>query len=758
MNGSQEILNALGFQGFVHLGEGNFELINQSTDWFETIVTQAIHEASGLDDSSAQSTNNQGAEIPSSSQRNVRIANGKTFDDNDLALNKPFKLAVLFPFIENFLIDANRIWLSNTETVVDSGVWTEQGADGNEYQLVLKAFSVARQSMLLIENISDQFPEKQGVYQRMRELALINEKLIVELNRRQRSLQKEILKTIEQKASMRELEKEYQHHAAAVMICQSDGHVEVANNALVNIYRTESNGENTYQSLLEHWVNEAEQIYPEIKTNIEAGRYWEGNFQTTSFDGTKKVIQLSISPVWGEDLKINHYVCIAYDLSDFKVEDEDSDESIEFDFTTKLPNRRYFWHKFEQRKASADSRQVGFALVLIDLDNFKQINDEFGHMSADKVLVTIGGRISSSVKHDDFVAHLGGDEYAILLDYHANELDTSLITERLLRVINEPLMIEDSLININCSIGITTYRGEEISNNELFKQADLALHYAKQQGKNCAQRYHKKLEKRPESLKKIQHLRAAMIQRQFELYYQPQVPCDGSDNYRAEALLRWNHPTKGLLYPGEFLELLESSGLIVSLGYWIIHQACRQIKILQDEGLSIVVAVNISAKQLHHASFYKELKKAIKKANIAPSSLELEITEHCFVGEEQSVIKLLQKIRELGVLVAIDDFGSGYSSLSYLKKLPVDVLKIDRSFITELPGDTESKAIIQSILQLAEALDLKVVAEGVETEQQFRFLLDYHCHYIQGYIFSPAVKFNQLAGLLKRLKVTQTRK
>lgn len=706
---------ALNLQGFRQVDEDLFIYVNTPSPWFQKFVTDA-----------------------------------NTITDLN-AEPKPLHLGEIFPYIDNFLIDARSIWHQRGNASIVSSIWTEVDQDEEEVQLQARAFHADDENYLLIENISEHFAEKHRIYQHMRELALVNENLIVNLNHRQRSLQNEILRLIKSKGSVDDLSERYSKHPAGVMICRRDGKVEVSNNALINIYQMTTQGSLAQESVLDQWMREAEALYPEMRRVVETGHYWDGSFESASGDGDKRWIQLSIAPVLADDLSIEHYVCIAYDLSEYKRAEEKIESIVEYDFTTKLPNRRFFWRMLEEKLATTQAREESLSLLSIDIDYFKQVNDEFGHVAADKALVTIANRLGASLKNRDFVAHLGGDEFAVIVELDIEKTETGNIAERLLAAIAEPMVINDTLIKIHCSIGIGVCHAScAVDAHELFKQADLALYYAKQSGRNRIQLYHDGLERHSQRLKREQELRVAFLQQQYELFYQPQIAIGASGTVKLEALLRWKHPNGSCRFPDEFIELLESSGLIVPIGEWVLRQACRHASEMLKNKLDIKVSINISAKQLAQTRFFDDLKDLLVQEALPPDRIELEITEHCLVDESGAVVNLLRRIRELGVIVAIDDFGAGYSSLSYLKNLPVDVLKIDRSFVTELPENPESRAITKSILQLAHALRLEVVAEGVESAAQLAFLEENHCDYAQGFLFSPAVPVDEVPNMLER--------
>jgi diguanylate cyclase (GGDEF)-like protein len=663
-------------------------------------------------------------------------------------VDSKFDLISAFPFVEHFLYDAKIIWKSHNDGTVKSGIWIEEG---EQTEVMLEAIAVKTddQCYLLIVNMTDSFAQRQQVYQKAREIALANEKLVVELNHRQRSLQIQLESHLKNEASLTSISESVDSATSAVLICQPDGSIEVFNKALIDIYQLGDDQKFSQRSLLEHWIKEAEQTYPEIQRVVNTGVHWEGEFETQDLLGKRKWIRLAIGPVRNEQKDITHYVCVANDLSDY-VDSSTSDtgNANEYDFTTHLPNRRYFWRKIN---ASIEENEK-CTLIYIDLDYFKSVNERIGHEAGDQLLNAMASRISRSVKRSDFVAHLGGDEFVVILRGEKLKDNVSVICERLLGNIREPLTLSGDIISVSASIGFVT-REQGQTASELLKQADTAMYAAKELGRNHARSYSLDLDERLDAFHQREYeIRSAIENQQFELYYQPQVCMREDPHFRLEALVRWNHPERGLISPIDFIPVAESSGLIVPMGEWILEIACMQGNKLLSDNIPVKVAVNISAKQLKHPNFYNLLTDVIERTGFPTERLELEITESSLLEDMDKVIELLEKVKELGVSISLDDFGSGFSSLNYLRRLPVNFLKIDQSFVQELPGDRESQVIILSLISMAHSLGKKVIAEGVETDAQLEFLKKHECDFIQGYLFYKPMRFNQLAKTYHEFK------
>ncbi len=382
------------------------------------------------------------------------------------------------------------------------------------------------------------------------------------------------------------------------------------------------------------------------------------------------------------------------------------------------------------------------------------VHDEPEYAQAgDFLLSTIATRISRCAKYHDFVAHLGGDEFVVVMQHVESMEQLQIVADRILASVREPLFVNEQSISMSASIGIATSFDSQFEPTDLVRKADLAMYAAKELGKGQARFYEAYMERTiPHKLQRERELVDAIENQEFVLHFQPQISISGKESIRAEALIRWQHPRYGLLAPADFISIAEESGLIIPIGSWVLKQACSIGAALIESGQQTSIAVNISAKQLKHPDFYKTLKKCLVDNNFPANLLELEITESCFLEDMDIVISLLTKIRELGVTIALDDFGTGFSSLNYLRKLPVDYLKIDRSFIQELQLDHESQAITASVISLAQQLKIRVIAEGVETQDQFDFLRLRHVNFVQGFLFYEPLPFSVLQEFHQTIK------
>ena len=412
---------------------------------------------------------------------------------------------------------------------------------------------------------------------------------------------------------------------------------------------------------------------------------------------------------------------------------------ITTDALTGLPNRRCLGDTLELSLAHAQRDRAGFALLLLDLDRFKQINDSLGTEVGDRVLIEVAERGKTCLRQGDLLARVGGDQFALLV-HRAEQRSAEAAAARVLDAIGRAYAFEGSQFTLTCSIGIALYPSDGNDGNELMRHAETAMHRAKQGGR-AAFRFHQPSHDADlRSRMQLDHaMRQALTAQRFRLAYQPQVQVDGDAIVGAEALARWRDPELGEVAPAQFIAVAEESGFIIALGDWVLTQAVRQAAAWRSRGMPLKVAVNVSALQFQQADFVDRVAAALHEADLPGGLLELELTESILVRDASEALQRLHALSQLGVKLAIDDFGTGYSSLAYLKRFPIQKLKIDRSFIRGTPADESDAAIVRAVVQLARALNLKVNAEGVESEAQRHFLKEQGCDEMQGFLFAPAL-------------------
>ncbi len=422
------------------------------------------------------------------------------------------------------------------------------------------------------------------------------------------------------------------------------------------------------------------------------------------------------------------------------------------DALTGLPNRLLLDDRVNQAIAQATRQSHEFALLLIDLDRFKLINDSLGHRAGDDLLREIAQRLKGAVRTVDTTARLGGDEFVILVDGPATRAEAVEVGKRAIQVMEPAIRLLGIDVHISPSIGVAFYPADGTSVDTLLARADAAMYAAKERGRNSVQCYAPGMSTVTQERVRVEsELHEALRSGQFELHYQPKVDTASGRINSAEALIRWRHPERGLLLPGDFIPIAEESGLIDAMGKWVLFEACRQAKAWQQEGLRpIRVAVNLAPSQFRLTNLVEQIREALAAAALDPRLLEVELTESAVMSDAEESVVILESISRMGVLVSVDDFGTGYSSMSYLRRFPIDKLKIDRCFVKELTRRPEDASIVRAIISLAHSLHLKVIAEGVETPEQLALLTELGCDQYQGFYFSPAVVPAQFVALVRK--------
>lgn len=431
-----------------------------------------------------------------------------------------------------------------------------------------------------------------------------------------------------------------------------------------------------------------------------------------------------------------------------------------FDHLTGIANRTLLMDRLQQSLSQAKRDSNSGALFIIDLDNFKAINDSLGHPVGDKLLAIVAKRLSEACRQSDTVARLGGDEFAIVARTITPLEQTSVLAEKILAALRKPIQLDDHSFSVEASIGIALFPNDADHEDELLRKADLALYKAKALGKNIYSYFDNEIEISAKKRQRLeQEIQRGIVNNEFELFYQPIVRLSDQVITGVESLIRWHHPTQGFVAPDAFIPAAEESRLIIPLGKWVYQQACKQHRLWQEQGLpALTMSVNLSGVQFESNSLEKDIIAALAQENVDPHHLTLEITESILMSVQSASsraiapIDTMERLSELGIKIAIDDFGTGYSSLAYLKKLPVHLVKIDRAFIDGLPNDQEDIAITTAILSMSKALKLNVVAEGIETAEQLAYLKNEHCDFAQGYYLAKPMPADQFELFFKACK------
>lgn len=420
------------------------------------------------------------------------------------------------------------------------------------------------------------------------------------------------------------------------------------------------------------------------------------------------------------------------------------------DHLTGLPNLRHFNEQLNHSINMANRTEKIFSIMFLDLDSFKMINDTMGHNIGDELLKQVARRLVNTLRKSDIVARIGGDEFIVMIENIKDENEIKIVADKILGCFTHPFLLNNQEFFVTTSIGIAVYPTDGNDADKLMKNADIAMYRAKQRGKNqyvfCTPGMKTKASR---TMKLTSDLYRALEKNEFELYYQPQVNCNTNEIVGLEALIRWNHPELGMVYPGEFISIAEQNGLIISIGEWVIQTACRQNQAWQDAGYApIRIGVNISVQQLQNADIVNQVKDILRETDLDPQYLELEITENIAMSHKR-YLETINALKDLGIKIAIDDFGTQYSSLNYLKQLSVDRIKIAMPFIQGISENPKDEAITKTIIILAKSMEMNVIAEGVETRVQLEFLSQENCDEIQGYYFFKPMPSNELENLLK---------
>jgi diguanylate cyclase (GGDEF)-like protein/PAS domain S-box-containing protein len=479
--------------------------------------------------------------------------------------------------------------------------------------------------------------------------------------------------------------------------------------------------------------------------------YLPGNCILLRRDGHEIFIEDSAAPIHNRAGGITGSVIVFRDVSAARVLAEETMHASQHDFLTGLPNRLLLDDRLSQAIALAKRRASDIAVLFLDLDGFKHINDSLGHLVGDRLLQSVAKRLKEEIRTPDTVSRQGGDEFVILLQDIETHEAAGIVAKRIIDAVSQVHSIDGHELYITASIGVSLYPEDGLDTETLMKNADTAMYQAKNLGRQCFKYFKPAMNIRAVERQKMEEdLRQALMKNEFALYYQPKVNVSTEAVVGAEALLRWTHSERGSVSPTKFIPVAEDSGLILPIGAWVLRQACGQAKQWLDQGLPATpMSINVSGVQLQDATFLHEVLSMLEETGLTPGLLELELTESVLMHLPEHAQSALQRLRDLGVTVSIDDFGTGYSSLSYLKKLPIDTLKIDQSFLHQMSGSPNAAAIAIAIIRMGKSLNLRVVAEGVESGEDLAFLKEYDCDEAQGFYFSRPLPADQFATLLK---------
>ncbi len=540
--------------------------------------------------------------------------------------------------------------------------------------------------------------------------------------------------------------------ADSIMITDRNGIIEYANPAFVDITgysRDEAQGKTP--GIFKSGHNTSDD-YKQLWQTILNGEVYRNVLVNRKKDGTLYYEEKTISPLKDCDGNITHFISSGKDITERMQTEERLHHLAYHDILTDLPNRALFIERINTAINQSSGKDNRCAVLFIDLDNFKNINDTLGHGVGDLLLQAVPSRLLSCVRKYDTVARFGGDEFSLLLERLPNSQVVAKMAKKLIAILSEPYTIQNQTLYLTASIGISLSPDDSTDASTLIKNADTAMYRAKDTGRNNYQFYSTEMGTRAiERLSLETSLRVAMERDEFELYYQPQVSLHSGRIIGAEALIRWHHPELGLVVPDKFIPLLEETGLIIEVGMWVLNTACKHgAAIISRTGEPFRMAVNFSGKQFRDNALTEIVGEAIETNQFPAPLLDVEITETVLMQSDNYSLENISGLKALGVQLSIDDFGTGYSSLSYLKRFPVDIIKIDRAFVNGVTDNPEDAAIVTAVIAMAHSLKLKVVAEGVETQEQVEFLREYACDYLQGYLFSKPVSEKEFNALLAK--------
>lgn len=542
-------------------------------------------------------------------------------------------------------------------------------------------------------------------------------------------------------ASEKKLQAIIHNEPECVKLVDPQGNLTDINPAGLAMLEASSLDEAKSKSLISYLAPEGREGFLDLHKKVMNGESGKFVFKVKGLQGTERWLETHAAPMMENDGTVSSLLGITRDITKRKIDEEKISYMANYDTLTGLPNRAKLNEQFDYILNLAKRNNSHFALMFLDIDNFKNINDTLGHSTGDELLITIAERLSSSLREIDTVARLGGDEHIILLpDTSANEAE--FIAQKILSLINKPIAIGKHKLNVSASIGISIFPHDGKDKDTLFKNADTAMYLAKNGGRNDFAFFTYEMQKQSHrNLELVNAMHQAIEKEEFHLVYQPLINLDSRQIIGAETLLRWEHPTLGSISPAEFIPIAEKSGLIISIGEWVIKEATKQFHSWINNGLAhIKLAVNLSSVQLQHSNTYNMITEYLTKNKIPIEQFELELTESAIMENPEFAIKTMNKFYDFGIRISIDDFGTGYSSLSYLKKFKVTKLKIDQSFIRDIMSDPDDRAIVDAVIIMSQSLGLLTVAEGVETPEQLEYLQERKCNIAQGYHFSKPLK------------------
>jgi diguanylate cyclase (GGDEF)-like protein len=657
--------------------------------------------------------------------------------------HQTFELAQSSVFLVDFLLDAEDFWQIGNDGQIQSGIWTEQS---NDQLLRLEAIAAVTggECYLIINNLEMEYSRQQKTLQVARELLISNDKVLAQHEYIHARLD-EVLRINQNFQSIQEpISKVIEHADFGVLICDAKLNVISQNPNAFSIFELDK--DNPDINPLDITVHLFEKQCPEYIRVIETGSHWHGELFWHKPPFTSKWLQIAIYPVKDDIRNVRNWVFIISDVSRIKYLMQRNEKLSLYDNVTDLPNRQFFWQTLEQ---SIEHGEPFFVLYL-DIKHFKHINESHGHPAGDKLLVDLSQRLLPFLNQGDLCARIGGNEFGVILFSQQEQQECVQFAKRLIESVELPFYTEaHQKIQVGINIGAAHFPTDSSESEDLMKFADLALFSAKSSYKSSIKFYSKALKEASQKRLEMEaSLRQAIEEGRFELYLQPILDLDSGEINKAEALIRWIAQDGTLINPDEFIPLAEQTGLIVPIGKWVIKRACEILKVLIQHKPNIKVSVNLSPRQIADKNLLPYISSMIETYGVPAQNLELELTEGVLIDNFDKVQRLLNEVRKMGISLSIDDFGTGYSSLAYLQKLPIDHLKIDRSFVCDLENNENGKALVLAMIAMAHSLKLGVIAEGVENIAQKNFLIEHSCETAQGFLFSKPLTFFDFQQLM----------
>ncbi len=653
-------------------------------------------------------------------------------------------------FLTDFLIDAELFWARNESGILNSGFWTEQLSNGNLLHFEALACISAGQPILIIKNVAQVFAQQQRTLQAARETLISNETLQQQVDDTHQRINETISTDSDDMQMLKTISNTIDKATFGIMVLNHKLNPILQNPLNYRLFQLKDPGQGGTETPISIIFDLMKKQYPEYQRIFESATQWHGELYWLAAPHYVKWLKVSIYPIKDTLGKVTHWVLYINDISRIKHLLQHNEKLAHYDSLTQLPNRQLFWSIVEQNCM----HQEPFYLLYIDIDNFKFINENYGHAEGDELLIIIAQRLQKLLKKEDVICRIGGDEFAVILkNVNGNNSDKSCmaIAQRVLTEVNIPYKVQhkDQLL-ITASIGVVHFPDDSNNPDLLVKYADLATYNAKLTGKSDIKFYSQELQQKTAQRISLENaLREAINNDEFEVLLQPIMDIASGKIIKAEALVRWQSPDAGRIMPNDFIPLAEETGLIIPLGKLVFKHVCRHIKLLQQLGYHHKVSVNLSPKQIYDNSFSPFVYHTLTEYDVPPEQIEFEITESSLANNFEVVLNTLQQLKKGGVSISVDDFGTGYSSLAYLKRLPVDYLKIDRSFIIGIANDGGDQAIVSAVIVMAHSLKLKVIAEGVENVEQLKCLTEMNCDAVQGYLFSRPVDLNKFTDFLQ---------